>query len=66
MRYYFNSLRKMDFKTLETSQIMKLIKFHYTTGKIEKKEFKYLIKKIYKIRGRKNKWVQPQKKRDIK
>ena len=54
MKYYFNSLRKMDFKTLETDQIMRLIKFHYTTGRIEKKEFRYLIKKIYKIRGRKN------------
>lgn len=48
MKYFFNSLRKIDFENTRISHALKLFKFNYTTGKIEKKEYKYLVKQIFK------------------
>ena len=48
MRYFFNSLLKMDFVDVNISCALRLFKFHYRVGKIEKKEYKHLVKKLYK------------------
>ena len=48
MKYFFNGLRKMDLRGIKISQALRLFKFHYMNGKIEKKEYKYLVKKLYK------------------
>lgn len=54
MKYFFNSLRKMDFKKMKTSQALRIFKFHYMKNKIEKKEYKYLVKQIFKKKKRRN------------
>ena len=51
MKYYFNSLRKMGLENLRISQATQLIRFHYTTGRIEKKEYRYLVKQLFKIKN---------------
>ena len=48
MKYFFNGLRKMDLQTMRISQALRIFKFHYINGKLEKKEYKYLVKNLYK------------------
>ena len=50
MKYYFNSLRKMELENMRTSQAMRLLKFHYSSARLEKKEYKYLVKQLFKIK----------------
>ena len=57
MQYYFNTLRKMNFGEMKISQTLRLFKFNYLSGRILKKEYKYLVKMFFKTKnnkGRKN------------
>ena len=55
MRYYFNTLFKMDFEEVRVSNILRLFKFHYQKGNLIKKEYKYLVKSIYKNKNKNKK-----------
>ena len=52
MKYFFNSLRKIDFENIRISHALRLFKFNYINGKIERKEYKYLVKNLYKNKKR--------------
>jgi len=57
MKYFFNSLRKMDFEKIKISQALRLFKFNYLRGRIERKEYKYLVKLIYKNKKMKRRFA---------
>ena len=54
MKYFFNGLRKMDLQEIKIPQALRLFKFHYINGKLERKEYKYLVKNLYKNKKEKN------------
>ena len=65
MKYFFNSLQKIDFKNIKTSYALRLFKFNYINGRIEKKEYKYLVKQIFKNKKKETKSIDKNKHREI-
>ena len=63
MKYYFNKLRKINLNKYTVEEALKLFKLNYIRGRIIKKEYKHLIKSIYKNKKRRKiNWLIQKKK----